>query len=222
MVRIDLHPRSYSPNNTSISSFLKQQINILEKQYASKVSYFCARERNTSDKEHYHLALFFSGHKIRHTNKVLPQIKQAWEKHSSGTANLIKSPYYMMYRGDKSSIDPVIYRLSYLTKNHTKELNKTARSYLNTRVQQHAKQNHQHDNLLVDHKITYEKKCKVLTQSIYLTSESKSPFYKLQNLTMGRDLNSTCRVNSSLKHNPRSLSSHSEVGNMERVYDSFH
>jgi len=141
-----------------MSSFLRKLITKLEKQYKCKVGYLCAREQHKSDKQHYHLALLLSGHKIQYSDKLLKQIKTEWELHSQGTAYLVDSPYYMMHRGDKASIDPVVYRLSYLTKNVTKERNKPAHSYLCNEIKLRASYQAEptNDRLLVDPYITHQ------------------------------------------------------------------
>jgi hypothetical protein len=84
VVRIDLHPNGFNIDNKMMTQFLKGYISKLETQYKCKVGYFCAREQNTSDKEHYHLALMLSGHKINYPDKLLNQLKLAWEAHSKG------------------------------------------------------------------------------------------------------------------------------------------
>lgn len=157
VVRIDLHPNDFNIDNKMMSQFLKSYTSKLETQYKCKVGYFCAREQNTSDKEHYHLALMLSGHKINYPDKLLNQLKLAWEAHSKGVAKMVDNPFYMMFRGDKASIDPVIYRLSYLTKKYTKERNKPAHDYLcnNIKLNENYKDEANDDALLVDPLITH-------------------------------------------------------------------
>lgn len=139
IVRIDLHPQAFSVDNKVMSLFLKMFIAKLEKQYQCKVGYFCAREQNKSDKQHYHLALLLSGHKAMLPHNILIQLQAEWAQHCQGSAYFVDKPYYMIHRGDKASINPAAYRVSYLTKNHTKEHNKPANSYLCNEIKLKAK-----------------------------------------------------------------------------------
>ena len=100
VIRADLHPAKYSSDNKLIHQFLKLQVQKFEKRYKCNVRYFCAREQMSSDKEHYHLALFFSGHKVNYPQKVLLEVQQAWNTFCQGSVKLVKSPFYMMNRGD--------------------------------------------------------------------------------------------------------------------------
>lgn len=160
IVRIDLHPQAFSVDNKVMSLFLKMFIAKLEKKYQCKVGYFCAREQNKSDKQHYHLALLLSGHKAMLPHNILTQLQTDWIQHCQGSVYFVDKPYYMIHRGDKASINPAAYRISYLTKNHTKEHNKPANSYLCNEVKFRAKYkgdlNNEH--LLVDPVITHRAK----------------------------------------------------------------
>jgi hypothetical protein len=160
IVRIDLHPVDFSADNKVMSIFLNKFISKLEKQYQCKVGYFCAREQNKSDKQHYHLALLLSGHKAMLPHNILTQLKTDWIQHCQGSVYFVDKPYYVIYRGDKASINPAIYRLSYLIKNHTKEHNKPANSYLCNEVKLRKSQKGDECNelLLVDPMITHRAK----------------------------------------------------------------
>ena len=153
VIRIDLHPNEFSTNNQTFCQFIKQQQKKLSKQYGCTVGYTVTREQLTSSKHHYHLALMLSGHKISHSQKLLNELKQAWEQQQLGTAQLVKHPFYTMKRGDKNTIDPVIYRLSYLTKEHSKELNGKARSFIFSKMNTNSLPEID-DTLLVDSDIT--------------------------------------------------------------------
>ncbi|WP_282115440.1 YagK/YfjJ domain-containing protein [Pseudoalteromonas arctica] len=162
VARIDLSTNSYSINNQAFLAFIKKQLSILTKQYNSKVSYVCARERNTSLNHHYHLAILLSGHKINHSYTLTNQLKHAWESEGLGSASFVKHPYYVMQRGNKQSIEPALYRLSYLTKLATKEMNIKAHSYLFNKLDHFTKHDSKRftDILLVDPAITYKQKTK--------------------------------------------------------------
>lgn len=158
VIRIDLHPKVFSVDNQVMSSFLRKINKKLEKKYKCQIGYFCAREQGSSDKQHYHLALMLSGHKIRAADNLLSIIQADWSSHCQGSAHFVSNPYYMMLRGDKSSINPVMYRLSYLTKNFTKEHNGLAKSYLCnvTKLRRNFESNVFIENLLVNPFITHK------------------------------------------------------------------
>ena len=158
VARIDLSTQSYSINNQLFLKFIKKQLSVLTKQYNCKVSYICAREKNTSSNQHYHLAILLSGHKINHSSKLTSQIKKAWESQGLGYAKLVDHPYHLMLRGNKLSIEPALYRLSYLTKRATKETNIKGHSYLFNKLEYSTVQDSKrfNDILLVNPAITYQ------------------------------------------------------------------
>ncbi len=158
VVRIDLHPKHYSADNQAIKRFLKQLTTTLTNQYKSKVIYHCAREQNTSDREHYHLALMLSAHKIKHSERLQSLIKAMWEKHSGGTVAKVDNPYCIVFRGNKASLKHAIYRSSYLAKEHTKELNGKAKGFISNKLQAAKTFDPTNDFMLVDPKITFAKK----------------------------------------------------------------
>ncbi len=164
--RIDVRPLFFTQDNKIISSFLSKQIKIFEKQYCCIVSYFFAREQNSSSKQHYHVALFFSGHKVNHPERISHEIKNNWKIHCSGSVHFVDHPMHIIERGNKRSIEPAIYRLSYLTKNHTKERNGKGASYGCSRLKY--KNDIPDDNFLfVNPEITYRnfQKYKINCQS---------------------------------------------------------
>jgi hypothetical protein len=177
ILRIDLHPNNFTQDNKVISTFITKQVKRLEQEYYCKVSYFFAREQNTSDKQHYHLALFFSGHKVNNAYKIEQTIKDEWLVHCGGTVHFVKKPLLTIERGNKKSIDPAIYRLSYLTKHYSKENNGTAQSYSYSRLKYKGAPPLS-DALFVNPNITYRNRNKVeLPKVITLpigTSESNN------------------------------------------------
>jgi len=188
IIRIDLHPSCFTENNKIISEFLTKQVNKFKKSYGCIVSYFYAREQSSSDKQHYHLALFFSGHKVNNAYKIEQQIKSSWEAHCSGTVHFVKKPIYLIERGNKQSIDPAIYRLSYLTKTHTKQNNGLAKSYGSSRLK-YKNGVPESDILFVNPKITYENNYKSKNKSIYGSSIEIKPSKVIR--TALSDLSST-------------------------------
>ncbi len=156
VVRIDLHPKHYSANNQKVSEFLQASIKKIKKQYKCKVQYLCAREQLSSEKQHHHAAFLLSGHKLNYPSKLLSQIKTAWEKQGLGIAKFVSNSYCMMLRGNRASIKPAIYRLSYLAKNYSKELNGKAKSLLMNRIKPSHKFDANDDTMFVNPDITFE------------------------------------------------------------------
>ncbi|WP_434930704.1 YagK/YfjJ domain-containing protein [Shewanella sp. HL-SH5] len=171
-VRVDLHPKGYSADNKEICQFLTEQVNKLSKRYNCKIQYLCAREQHQSYKQHYHLALMLSGHKIQHPKKLLSLLQSDWEK-LGGSVALVDYPFNIMLRGNKASLKQTIYRLSYLAKEATKELNGKARSLLSNKLKAASTFDEQLDILLVDPYITFQRNRRI--QAYHATHKQKSP-----------------------------------------------
>lgn len=183
LVRIDLHPSQYSKDDKQITQFLNLQVKKLSKQYNCKVKYLCAREQHLSDIQHYHVALMLSGHKVCHSHKLLSQIKFQWEKLDC-VASLVNKPFNMLKRGDMASLGHGIYRLSYLAKEFTKELNPKAGLLLNNKINPSQQFDPTDDIFLVDPLITFAKnkykqsiEHKDLTSLTYIKKPSNSAWY---------------------------------------------
>ncbi|MEZ9140003.1 MULTISPECIES: inovirus-type Gp2 protein [unclassified Shewanella] len=172
VVRVDLHPKKYSPTNKNIGLYLQSEKVKLQKLYKCKVEYFCAREQVDSHKEHYHVVLMLSGHKIQHPSKLVSNMSESWEKYCGGNLAKVKHAFSTMVRGNKSSIDPVIYRISYLTKQYSKELNHSVRNFINSRLKPKLEIDKNCDLLLVNPQITYTKNN---SKRYYSLKKSKLP-----------------------------------------------
>lgn len=155
VARIDLHPKSFSPTNEAITQFLEQQVKKLREQYGCKVMYHCAREQDTSCCEHYHVELMLSGHKIRHAHKLLSVLGMAWNNYSGGHTAQVRHPFCLVYRGNKSSLRPAIYRSSYLAKEHSKERNGEAKGFISNKIPPAKGFNPSNDLMLVDPELTF-------------------------------------------------------------------
>lgn len=175
-VRVDLHPQHYSADNKEISQFLTEQVKKLNKRYNCKVKYLCAREQHQSNIQHYHLALMLSGHKIQHPKKILELIQIDWGK-LGGKIALVDNPFNVMLRGNKASIKHAIYRLSYLAKEATKELNRSVRSLLSNRLKASITFDDTQDILLVDPNITFKYNSRI--QAYKATNKQELPSGKL-------------------------------------------
>lgn len=123
MVRFELFPSQFNKNNKCVKGYLDQLTKTLSEKYQCQCGYICAREQDISDKEHYHVAMFLSGHKIQYSNSLFDFINAKWKCQTGGCTSWSKNCYYMLQRGRKSSLEAAIYRLSYLTKANTKQRN---------------------------------------------------------------------------------------------------
>lgn len=179
VVRVDLHPKQYSPSNQKIGLYLQAEKVKLQRRYNCKVAYFCAREQVDSHKEHYHVVLMLSGHKIQHPSKLVSAMSDSWEKYCDGNLAKVKHAFSTMIRGNKSSIDPVIYRISYLTKQCSKELNHTARNFINSRLKPKLEINKNCDLLLVNPQITYTKNSNRCYYSRNKSEQQKKSYTKV-------------------------------------------
>lgn len=171
MLRIDLHPYSYNTNNNLIRSFLAELCTKLKQEYKCTVKYFCTREQNKSNKEHYHLAVFLSGHKVNHPSSLQKHISKLWISRSKGSTKYVKHPLYTIKRGMKNTINEAIYRLSYLAKRFSKQLNGNNRSFI---ISKH----------------TIEEKRQVSSNALLLVDPECTVLRKLQN----SDLSATCSL----------------------------
>lgn len=154
--RIDLHPQTASADNQAISLFLKNLASTLSSKYRTKIIFHCAREQDCADKEHYHLELMLSGHRVQHSSKLLSIVKNMWKE--QGTVAFVDKPYCIIRRGDKASIKAALYRSSYLAKEHTKKLNGKVKGFISNKLKPSARFDISTDLMLVDPHITFEQK----------------------------------------------------------------
>lgn len=157
VVRIELHPNTYSADNKVIRQFLERLTTFLSGEYQSKVIYHCAREQDTAKQEHYHLELMLSAHKINYSDRIQSLVEAMWEMHANGTVAFVDNPFCIVYRGDKASLKGAIYRSSYFAKEHTKELNGKACGLLRNKLPPAKNFDPTNDLMLVDPYITLEK-----------------------------------------------------------------
>ncbi|MDD2342337.1 MAG: inovirus-type Gp2 protein [Tolumonas sp.] len=167
--RIDLHPRKYSVDNQCIEGFLSDLVGNLKLRYKCKVLYHCAREQNSSEKEHYHIEVMLSGHKINFSGKLLSIVKVMWGKSTGGTVSFVDNPFCLVLRGDKSSLKQAIYRSSYLAKEHTKELNGKIKGFLSNHVKPNKDLDQKLDLMLVNPNVTFHKNS---LKNLYLNTKS--------------------------------------------------
>ena len=118
--RIDLHTTYFSKDNKIISKYLNRAKQWIRRNYNIKnIGHIWVREQQRSKKQHYHLALFIDGDKIRYPAKLLRQLKEMWLP--LGYMPTVKNPYYFIDKHNKEEMrGEVIYRVSYLAKTRTK------------------------------------------------------------------------------------------------------
>jgi len=116
VVRFDLHSHSFGKNSAEISAFLEATKLWLKRNYQTRdIGHVWAREQEKAKSQHYHLALFIDGDKIRHPRKLLRFIRASWEgRHPDHSSMPIKNPYYFIDNDDV--LHDAVYRLSYCAK----------------------------------------------------------------------------------------------------------
>ena len=121
VLRVELHLPHETDNNRIVSLFLKRLNKQLKQKYGFKdIGYAWAREYHGRGKgQHYHLALFLDGNKVRHSSRINETIKSSWERPLGGYhIGYIKRPFYFVNNQDIEQ--QAIYRVSYLAKTRGK------------------------------------------------------------------------------------------------------
>lgn len=116
VLRFDLHTHAFTENNVRITAFRKRLFQKLKRHYGFKeIGYCWAREHEKGKSQHYHFVLFLDGNLIRHSSKINPMIKAAWDD-GTGTYHVpfIKHPFH--FADSEDDIEKAIYRVSYLAK----------------------------------------------------------------------------------------------------------
>ena len=117
VVRFDLHSGNFSQGNEEISLFRKQIIQWVTRHYQThSIGFVWAREQEKAKSQHYHLAIFIDGDKIRHPKRLLKEIRDKWEVKDPWNHHkpFVEKPAYFI-NSDEVFHDAV-YRLSYLAK----------------------------------------------------------------------------------------------------------
>ena len=116
VLRFDLHTHAYTKDNARITAFRKRLFQKLKRHYRFKdIGYCWVREQERAKTQHYHFVLFLDGNLVRHSSKIIPMIKGAWED-PTGTYTMpyISHPYH--FANCEDMIQKAIYRVSYLAK----------------------------------------------------------------------------------------------------------
>lgn len=120
VVRFDLHSHFFNQGNEEISLFRKQIIQWVIRNYKTRdIGFVWVREIEKAKSQHYHLAMFIDGDKIRHPKRLLEIIKEKWEMRSPNHhMPHIPKPYHFI--DNEKAFNEAVYRLSYLAKTRGK------------------------------------------------------------------------------------------------------
>jgi len=132
------HVHHFTETNELFSRFMRKLVKHLKKRYGFKrVGYLWVREHGLSDCQHYHLALFLDGNKVRRSNEVFDMCVNIWEGwNQPRPAFPPKRCYYLLNRHDVNTYQKAFYHLSYLSKTRTKEHKpKATNDYSTSRIQ---------------------------------------------------------------------------------------
>jgi hypothetical protein len=117
-IRLDLKLKERTLDNQPISHFFKQFKRKLLQHYGHCYNgYVWVREQNTAAAQHYHVALFLDGQKVRHSQAIKMLASSIWQH---GYLCLPQCPFYRIDRNQINRFQALIYRLSYLAKSETK------------------------------------------------------------------------------------------------------
>ncbi|MCF2902535.1 inovirus Gp2 family protein [Pseudoalteromonas sp. OFAV1] len=137
-VRIDLHVKEKDKSNSIISNFFKASSIWIKEKY-DQFGYVWVREQGKSNKQHYHLAYFLNGHKIRHPKLFIEFLKQKWQETSlGGVLSIPNNCFLRLFINQDDFLENLkctIYRLSYLAKKHTKRrVSQFTKNYSSSRL----------------------------------------------------------------------------------------
>ena len=119
VVRFDLHLYEFSDDNKLLSKFIKLLTTRIKKEYQfNDIGSVWCRELAREPQQHYHIALFLEGRKIRTPNNLYQKIKNTWL--DIGGRSYHMAGYHMVNRNDWQSKAEAIYHLSYLAKERGK------------------------------------------------------------------------------------------------------
>ena len=119
VVMFDLHLKEFTPDNKIVSQFLKLLLARIIKGYGfNQIGYSWCRELERAKQQHYHMALFLEGRKIRTPKYLYDKIKDAWWDVGGGFVHM--SGYHMINRNNWQSKADAIYHLSYQAKERGK------------------------------------------------------------------------------------------------------
>ncbi len=136
LLRMDLHVHDYTESNLIMSNFLRKLKKKLRTRYKlARVGHIWARETETTNQQHYHLAIMIDAHKVKHPHKVISTIEEIWLGWDLPKPYTPRNCYRVIHRSDASAYQEQFYRLSYLAKLRGKGYRaKTANDYSSSRI----------------------------------------------------------------------------------------
>lgn len=124
VIRFDISLYHSPSNNNTISKLRSYITKELKTHYKSRVEFGWVREQNNTDNKcHYHCFVLLNGHTCNSTNKTFSIVRKAMSLVIDVTFYFPENCSYMVIRNELSTLQAVLYRLSYLAKNATKENN---------------------------------------------------------------------------------------------------
>jgi hypothetical protein len=122
LIRFDVSLYDSPNNNKVISKVISSMSKQLTKHYQSKVSYGWVREQNSTDNKcHYHCFMLLNGQKANRSKLTFDAAQKAKKLVIDLNIHFPKHCGYMVHNNDLKSLQAALYRLSYLSKNATKQ-----------------------------------------------------------------------------------------------------
>ena len=119
LLRFDLRTYSYSETNQLMTKFNRIFHRWITRTYGIKnnrIGFIWCREIETAKQQHYHYVLILDGHSVRHPIRLLDKAQDIWNNQLNGSEFTPKNCYYNLKRDEYNTIQPAIYRISYLAK----------------------------------------------------------------------------------------------------------
>ncbi len=117
-IRIELHLKQWTENNSCVREFFAKLRRQLLKQYGNiYYRYIWVREQDQAKAQHYHAVLLVDGQYVKHPSVIEKIASSIW---SYGYLCLPPRPFYHIHRDQIGRFCALVYRLSYLAKAETK------------------------------------------------------------------------------------------------------
>lgn len=115
VARFDLHQSNATKSSKHVSEFLRNLKNGLADSHdLTHFGYAWCREESDIIKQHYHLALFFEGHKIRSPHNLLKVVRELWLVVGGSSVHCCN--YHNVHIIDEDGLGDIVFHLSYLAK----------------------------------------------------------------------------------------------------------
>ncbi len=117
-IRIELHLKQWTANNSCVREFFTKLRRQLFKKYGKIYHrYIWVREQVQATAQHYHAVLLVDGQFVKHPSIIKNIASSIW---SYGYLCLPPRPFYHIHRDQIGRFCALVYRLSYLAKAETK------------------------------------------------------------------------------------------------------